>query len=514
MLKARNIVVVICSIVLAGGCLSFCLLFNIGHTASRLSDFLAKSPPGTLSITGFNNIRDLSSIDNLLFFQALRADGSIECLCIYAIDKSNGKLVWSTESLAKPLIEKYKQNYPDSTRYPGITDFIETSSKDHRLFVLINDTFYVLNSLDGSVIWSSNVDYKSAQITDKEVFLISDKQSLVAYDKASGRILWEHLASIEKIDHVWFSLHDSTVYERFEVEKQNFLFALNRADGKKKWQLPIREYNYDPVFFENALIFPQFDKWGETVYLTALDSESGKLIWEKKLLGIYDYPQFEVVGGQILLRLDWITPDQDHREYYLNSFDAKTGDLLWVFNQEKIYGEIHYEIEGDQIFIVTRTKHLFSLDVHSGRVNWSSDLKDAPICLLEDKNILVVPLINNRMSAYDAISGKELWNAVPDVFLDYPLFCESSPTEYSYGIDSGKLLIAGDKPWIKIFDISTGKQINVWKHNDRYQWLPQAHYRLGLNDGQSIYIMGYDGRFFVGSGPHRIFKVNADILIK
>ena len=233
--------------------------------------FSQKSPPDTWTISGFSGINNLSSIDNLLFFQAYKEDQSIDCLCIYAADKTTGAIVWSTENLAKPLIQKRHQSDPNSHMFAGNANFVKVSTTDHRLYIKINDTFYVLNSSDGSVVWEASSNYYSLQITDDEVFLVNEKKGLVAYDKESGRIRWEQSANNEEIDVGWSVLQNTTVYDELTIEKQDFITALNRSDGIKKWKISIRTFNYFPVIFENSLIFCQFDKWGEPVYLTAID---------------------------------------------------------------------------------------------------------------------------------------------------------------------------------------------------------------------------------------------------
>ena len=239
-------------------------------------------------------------------------------------------------------------------------------------------------------------------------------------------------------------------------------------------------------------------------------SESGKLIWERDFIGTYDHPQLKIIDGQIFLRLT----DKDlHTDHILYSLDPKTGDTLWTFNKDLQYGELHYTIQGEHIFLVTSKKFLFSLDRRTGQVAWYSHLAAEPIYLLENQSVLLVVTEDGHFSAHDENTGIEVWNTAVDIHR--LLFMDEDEANQYFRIDSGKLLIAGDTPWIKTFDIKTGKQTKIWNHNNRYQWLPGADYGLGLFDGQFLYITIAYGRFFeVGSGFHRIIKVNPETLLQ
>jgi outer membrane protein assembly factor BamB len=309
---------------------------------------------------------------------------------------------------------------------------------------------------------------------------------------------------------VRLSLQNSTIYEKFEIGEQDFILALNRADGTKKWQVPIRAANYVPVFFEDTLIFCQFDQWGKPAILTALQSESGNLVWEREFTGTYDYPDLKIIDGQLFFRL----VDKDrHTDDILYSVDPKTGALLWTFNNDLRYGKIRYTIQGEHIFIVTSNKLLFSLDRRTGQVAWTSNLEAAPIYLLENQSILLVASEGGQISAFDENTGAKLWGYASNI--SRSLFIDEEDAGFLFQINSGKLLIADDTAWIQTLDIKTGKQTSGWNHNGRYQWLFKANYGLGPSDGQFLFITGDDGRFSgAGTGFERIFKINLDKLIQ
>ncbi|HSO12559.1 MAG TPA: hypothetical protein VLT51_09305, partial [Anaerolineales bacterium] len=75
-------------------------------------------------------------VNDLFIFRGYKEDRSIDCYCLYAVNKSTGEIVWSTEELAKPYMEEVQMLGLGSSKFFSVGTGIEFVSQ-------ANDTIYV-----------------------------------------------------------------------------------------------------------------------------------------------------------------------------------------------------------------------------------------------------------------------------------------------------------------------------------------------------------------------------------
>ena len=75
----------------------------------------------------YSRIDNLTVADNLLLFEGYKKDESIDCHCVYAVDKTTGQLIWSTEQIAQPYIKKKFSDTNWMWNWSGMVDIVSVS---------------------------------------------------------------------------------------------------------------------------------------------------------------------------------------------------------------------------------------------------------------------------------------------------------------------------------------------------------------------------------------------------
>ncbi|HUT34186.1 MAG TPA: PQQ-binding-like beta-propeller repeat protein, partial [Planctomycetota bacterium] len=170
------------------------------------------------------------------------------------------------------------------------------------------------------------------------VSLKDDGHRVACYARADGKLLWD--TPVEK--GPWKKTDSRggvcaptpcTDGERvFALFGTAVLAALNAADGKMLWSIPLAQTDFDVAMGSSPIVH------GDTVVLlsgltkrnsnlTAFDKKTGKVKWELKLPDhgfCHSTPAFATVGGRTILVLS-----VNRRSAGILGVDPEKGELLW-----------------------------------------------------------------------------------------------------------------------------------------------------------------------------------------
>ena len=197
-----------------------------------------------------------------------------------------------------------------------------------------------------NVVWATNIPgsgHSSPIVCGKRVFLTTaeeatQKQLILAFDRQTGASLWSTLAHQGNFTRKYRkNTHASAtqacdgqhVFSVF-LNKDGLHVTATDLDGKILWQRragdfqSLHGYGSSPVLYKNLVIVN-----GDNVkscYLTALDAQSGKIVWhtERKVVGKYgnySTPALAVLSNKVQLLQAGLGQTA--------SYDPETGKLLW-----------------------------------------------------------------------------------------------------------------------------------------------------------------------------------------
>ncbi|HUY92696.1 MAG TPA: PQQ-binding-like beta-propeller repeat protein [Pirellulales bacterium] len=280
-----------------------------------------------------------------------------------------------------------------------------------------------------NILWKAKVPgrgHASPTVVGARVFLPTadeqaEVQSVLCYDRASGRQLWKtdvHKGALERRGHKKSSQASATIacdgqllFVNFLHDEAIFTTALDLA-GKQVWQTRVSDFvthqgfGSSPAIYQSLVLVSTDNKAGGVV--AALDRTSGEVVWKhtRPKLPNYTSPAvFSIDGRQQLLLAGC-----DH----VSSFDPLSGRLLW-------------EIEGSTTecvgSIVTDGRRVFAsggypkkltqavLADGSGKLAWENSVQTyVPSMLVYDGALYTVTDAGIAI-CFDAASGKELWKS-------------------------------------------------------------------------------------------------------
>ncbi len=477
------------------------MLIAFNQTMEKVVGRLAQAPAGTWEISGFQGVDRLALAGDSLIFSGYRRDEIVDCYCMYAASLKDGQILWSTEGIAVPQIERYRKEHPESSRNPYILpDFI--SESNHTIFTGIYETLYALNSMDGTVRWQTEAD---TYFVEAETVLVVDLQeNLLRLDPQNGSLLWRQPLPPGS-GYTRLDVEGARVYAQLHFSGYTQILAIDLLDGSILWEQKARKASWTPlVMTEDLLFYAHLDDRGTEPYLTALDNHTGAVRWQVQFPEkLFDRPELKLVEGQLYLLSELVKDDQG--QSILRAVDPVTGKLLWSLNEDQALGDILYQAQNGRVIVGTAHKSLLALNSESGVVLWQTELPAAATYLEALDETLLVGMDESEIYALDIRSGQVKWQNAADLYL---------PKGYALLGDREKFLVvrqnilytAGRSPLVRAIDVQTGSNLWTWSHNNWYAYIPDAKYRLGLVLQDRVFILGSDGRFSA-SGFDRILQI-------
>jgi len=487
-----------------------CLLALIGillafnRTMEMAVGRLALAPAGVWEISGFQGIDDLALTGDSLIFSGHRTDGRVDCRCMYAASLTDGQILWSTESIAAPQLERYRNEHPESSLLSYfLPNFISESTQT--IYTGIYETLYALNSVDGTVRWQTEAD---TYIVEAETVLVVDpRENLLRLDPQNGSPLWQQPLPPGSTFTMLY-LEGARVYAQRSLSGSAQILAIDALDGSILWEHKARAVSWGALAMtEELLFYAHLDDRGTEPYLTALDNQTGAVVWEVQFPEkLFDRPQLKLVEGQLYLLSELVK--DDHGQSILRAVDPVTGKVLWSFNEDQTLGSILYQVQNGRVYIGTAQKGLLALNSESGGVLWQTALPAAATYLEAIEEILLVGMDESEIYALDIQTGQIKWQNAADLYLSKGHALLGDLKEF-LTVRQNILYTAGRSPLVQAIDIKTGSDLWTWNHNNWYAYLPGAKYRLGLVLQDRLFILGSDGRFSA-TGFDRILQIKVE----
>jgi len=208
---------------------------------------------------------------------------------IWASNIEDGKIVWEREAFpVAPL-----------------------AANSHYVFVVEKSKLRALDFNTGKEMWVNSLSIEDREVVqtygDEELILVADRETLSAFNSSDGKLQWEFelpaqldftAPPIPDFSDVRaysaLTRYEDTVYARVLSSYRDnsciySLLALNAQTGEKMWHFNVNEENYGeciPETFPQAsgsdvlLLGVRSDAFHCT--LTALDEETGKVIWNRQ----------------------------------------------------------------------------------------------------------------------------------------------------------------------------------------------------------------------------------------
>lgn len=332
-------------------------------------------------------------------------------------------------------------------------------------------------------------------VADRVVY-VANGFSLRALDLYSGEILWTSDSPMEK------ELARARVSERNGLlEPQSPHLVFSAAVGPR-----VVVTNLQVPHHVKKDSWRNFDIW-QTLperRLFAFDRQTGKLVWShwRPLAGALEQ---ETVTAPPVLGAGLVFAEAHRIEgkvsSYAVAFDAQTGERVWktylLTGQEDLnmFGRLFMEhpaspptLDGGVLYLCTNLGLVAAVDAATGRILWMAEYEVIPIrsnthpsalprifywannhARVSDGVLVVTPLDSKYLYAFEASTGKRLWDLRYDEIGDEPL-------RYLLDARDGMALVSGTQ--IYAFDLRTGAL--RWSGHPRE---PRA-YVLGANGGR------------------------------
>lgn len=286
-----------------------------------------------------------------------------------------------------------------------------------------------------NVVWATKVPGRglsSPIVCGKRIFLTTadekaQQQSILAFDRETGRQLWSTLAHQGKLVRKYPKNSHASATPACDGKRVFSVFINNDAlhvtatdlDGKILWQTragdfqSLHGYGASPVLFKSLVIVT-----GDNVasaYIAALDAGTGKVVWraERKIVGKYgNYgtPSLAFVNNRAQLLQAGLGQT--------TSYDPETGKLLWSCDGP---AEVTANTMVHSDTMVFSSGGFPEKHLHAIRADGSGNVTKSHLAWNADAGVTYVPsplyhagslfVVNDSgiASCFDAESGKQIW---------------------------------------------------------------------------------------------------------
>jgi outer membrane protein assembly factor BamB len=254
------------------------------------------------------------------------------------------------------------------------------TSKGDRLYVSTRNRLVALSKVDGSIVWSHNLNddaTESAPLIVNDRIIVADYSGKVYAVSVDGDRLWEHdivadappsppnfeqnraVISGKAARPRTASSDGTTVFQ--PIFDQSRVVAIDVASGKRRWSFQAKGWIYgEPVVAADRVFIGSQDD-----HFYCLDKKSGEVIWKFKTRS-----RIEAAGafanGSVYFG------SCDGRFYRV---DAKTGKEVWNYQtprEEGTYPAIYSSpvCTEESVYFGSFDGHLYCLKIADGSLTW------------------------------------------------------------------------------------------------------------------------------------------------
>ncbi len=250
------------------------------------------------------------------------------------------------------------------------------------------------------VLWKTKVpaSVSGAFAYGRSKLIVGDRQgNLTALNARDGSSAWTFKTQAE-----WLSPAAVMPNRVIALNSAGDLYALDENNGTEKWHYNRRGDEKmtvwgsgGPAVFGKTEVFQGFSDG----YLVALQADTGKVIWEKRLRTrdrFYDIDMTPYVDEKRVIAASY-----DGRLY---SLDRVSGDTQWVFPVGSYAG---FLVEGDRLYFSGVNRQFYCLDLNSGQPVWTlayeGGIGATPTMV---NGSLVIPTSSDPIYVLDPKTGK------------------------------------------------------------------------------------------------------------
>ncbi len=185
----------------------------------------------------------------------------------------------------------------------------------------------------------------------------------------------------------------------FAGTDNGFLYAFQGKNGALLWKIQSRFPWTSPPSSDGKTIFVA--SGAETI--CAFKVKNGKELWETKL-GRFAEMEPVVSDGKVFVGA-W--------DNYFYCLSAETGKVLW---KKRIGKYIYFSPASAEpiaahgkVYLIAKNGEMYAFNVKNGRLAWKIKASEGICSPILWRNLILEPLVNGTLEAFDAFSGKPVW---------------------------------------------------------------------------------------------------------
>lgn len=354
-----------------------------------------------------------------------------------------GEELWSTEKF-KGVVGQYVYDKPSHTM--TMVNFIPGTLE--ALFSGFKNQIMRMNLATGEIVWENTyIGRAERKVISKEFLYELDVVDNKVFLRLNGMQVYDYATGAQ----LWSAAFD------FSPDK-----LVGKPVGTK--QFGVYGAVADPVIEgDDIYVLDMVNKKNQ--YVKKYDLNTGKLLWtSREIKDARAIPGMKVIHGKVILQIGGVVEVQYHRTYRsgeetisetaivfenvkpngIQAFNCSDGTLAW--ESERFKKGITNSISFGNNYIVCSGKELYSLDVASGKENFSSPVSKGGVGLaqliLPYKDNVIVVVGEKGISTFDVDKGDLIHSGK---------YRKSTLEDYKGDI----LVMKTDKADIGTFDLNT-----------------------------------------------------------
>ncbi|MCL2475564.1 MAG: PQQ-binding-like beta-propeller repeat protein [Candidatus Bathyarchaeota archaeon] len=249
---------------------------------------------------------------------------------------------------------------------------------------------------------------------------------------------------------LWRSYNEATLYASPVVEN-NVVYttkgAVSAITGKQIWTIN----GYKCCAVEDGYYYTNYnDPSDDTCHFAALDVNTGKILWQKKLNGQASSPA--IADGKLFIT-DLYSPS-------VLALDAYTGDTIWesettveVYLPPVVWGDFVY-VSGLGESFLYGTRSVYCIEASSGRTVWNQTVEGFPTAPAVAYGCVYVGTGEGYMYAFDALTGAKKWVC--------GVVCSDGGIEFSPVVASGAIFFGASDGHLYALNATSG--VELWRY--------------------------------------------------